>query len=85
MLKNLRSKIFGGESEIININKSDFRVIQKNSMSYSRDRTSIAWHDKKLSRIQWEKGYITDENFFKTTKFDTKVPFCNQSITFNKP
>lgn len=74
MLKNLKSKLFGVEK-----NKSiDLNIMQKSAMSYSKDKTGAAWHDKQLARIQWLKGFITDEIYDKFTYsnkrlFDSKV------------
>jgi len=33
-------------------NKNEVIITQKQNMSYSRDKTGIAYHDKKLSRKQ---------------------------------
>jgi len=70
MLKFFKSLFFWNEKS----NKtSEIIVTQKKTMSYTRDRTGFAWHDKKLSRTQWEKGYINDTTYYQTTKLDYKI------------
>lgn len=46
---------------------------QNQNISYSRDKTGIALHDQKLSRKQWEKGYIDDATYFQTTTTNLKI------------
>ena len=70
MLKKIMSF---GVTERSKSNKSEVIVTQKQNMSYSRDKTGIALHDKKLSRKQWEKGYIDDATYFQTTTTNLKI------------
>lgn len=61
MFKFLKSWIFGGE--IPTRKQSNLNSMQKSAMSYSKDKTGAAWHDKQLARIQWLKGFITDDKY----------------------
>ena len=42
-------------------------------MSYSRDKTGHASHDKKFSRKQWENGYMDDGTYYQTTTINFKI------------
>jgi len=70
MLKKILSW-FGSANE--RSNKSEVIITQKQNMSYSVDKTGFPSHDKKLSRNQWEKGYINDATYYKTTISNFKL------------
>ena len=73
MFRNFKSKIFGVEKN----QNVDLNIMQKNSMSYSKDKTGVAWHDKQLARMQWLKGFITD------AKYETLVNSNNRLFDMN--
>jgi len=71
MFKNLKSRILGvDEASKKNVG---LNIVQKSSMSYSKDKTGCAWHDKQLARYQWLKGYITDNKYDKLTASNKRL------------
>ena len=71
MFKFLKYKIVVVEAT--NKKNVDLNIMQKSAMSYSKDKTGSAWHDKLLARYQWLRGYITDEKYEKLTTSNNRL------------